>query len=140
MGSNGRAGHFFEPKRLREAVIASHHCDDGAERNRLEREQCKINPVQRSRELVEILIRSQRHILKERPGIPAHQRAVLLSGIELPYKAIRSNIAEALNLIVQIERRDGKRFVKEILRIDRYDPVEDRYALETIYQWKEQPE
>ena len=52
----------------------------------------------------------------------------------MPYKAIRSNIAEALNLIVQIERRDGKRFVKEILRIERYDPVEDRYELSAVYQ------
>jgi pilus assembly protein CpaF len=33
---------------------------------------------------------------------------VLMSGIELPYRAIRSNIAEALNLIVHVERRAGR--------------------------------
>lgn len=59
---------------------------------------------------------------------------VLLAGIELPYKAIRSNIAEALSLIVHIERRGGRRAVTEILRIKRYDPVEDRYDLEPLYQ------
>ena len=59
---------------------------------------------------------------------------VLLAGIELPYKAIRSNIAEALNLIVHIERRKGRRAVTEILRIKRYDPAEDRYDMEPLYQ------
>ena len=58
---------------------------------------------------------------------------VLLSGIELPYKAIRSNIAEALDLIVHIERRNGKRYVKEVLRIDRYDPAADQFEFEGIY-------
>ena len=59
---------------------------------------------------------------------------VLLSGIELPYKAIRSNIAEALDLIVHIERRNGKRYVKEVLRIDRYDPANDQFEFEHIYR------
>ena len=58
---------------------------------------------------------------------------MLLSGIELPYKAIRSNIAEALDLIVHIERRNGKRYVKEVLRIDRYDPAADQFEFEGIY-------
>jgi pilus assembly protein CpaF len=59
---------------------------------------------------------------------------VLLSGVDLPYKAIRTNIAEALNVIVHIERRKGRRSVTEVLRIERYDPVEDRYEFETMYQ------
>ena len=74
------------------------------------------------------------HANSAKHAISRFTTCVLLSGIELPYKAIRSNIAEVLNLIVQIERRDGKRFVKEILRIDRYDPVEDRYELSAVYQ------
>ena len=34
---------------------------------------------------------------------------VLMSGIELPYTAIRANIAEALGMILHIERRQGRR-------------------------------
>jgi pilus assembly protein CpaF len=58
---------------------------------------------------------------------------VLQSDIGLPYKAVRSNIGEALNLLVHIERRRGERKVTEVLRIDGYDPAEDRYQLKTVY-------
>lgn len=47
---------------------------------------------------------------------------------------MRSTIGEALNLLVHIERRQGKRLVTQVLRIERYDQALDRYQLETIYQ------
>jgi len=59
---------------------------------------------------------------------------VLQSGVELPYRAIRSNIAEAVNLLVHIERRRGKRSVSQVMRMNRYDSTEDRYELETLFQ------
>jgi pilus assembly protein CpaF len=59
---------------------------------------------------------------------------VLLSGVELPYRAVRSNIAEALNLLVHIDRRNGQRHVTTVLGINAYDPAEDHYDLKTIYQ------
>jgi pilus assembly protein CpaF len=58
---------------------------------------------------------------------------VLMSGIELPHKAVRSNIGEALNLVAHIDRRQGKRSLTELLRIKSYDPSADRYEFETIY-------
>jgi pilus assembly protein CpaF len=58
---------------------------------------------------------------------------VLMSGVELPHKAIRSNIGEALNLLVHIERRHGMRQVTAVVRIKSYDPLEDCYELETVY-------
>ena len=39
---------------------------------------------------------------------------VLQSNVELPYRAIKSNIADSLNLLVHIERRPGRRFVSEV--------------------------
>jgi len=59
---------------------------------------------------------------------------VLQSGIELPYAAIRANIADALNLVVHIERRQGRRFVAEVLKIKRYLPTEDRYEFESVFR------
>ena len=56
-------------------MIARHHRDDGPEGKGLEREQDEINPAQRGRELVEVLIRSQRHILQKRPHITTDERA-----------------------------------------------------------------
>ena len=58
---------------------------------------------------------------------------VMMAGIDLPHRTVRANIGEALDLIVHVERRQGKRFVNEVLRVKGYDPGEDRYELETVY-------
>src|SRR5437870_3378667 len=58
---------------------------------------------------------------------------VLQSGIELPYRAIRSNIGDVVQLLLQIERRPGSRYVSEVLSIRQYDQDSDRYELETIF-------
>ena len=58
---------------------------------------------------------------------------VLQSNVEIPYKAIKNNIADSVNLLVHIERRRGRRFVSEVLKITRYDPEQDRFAFEHIF-------
>jgi len=74
------------------------------------------------------------HANSAKEAISRFTTCVLLSGVELPYKAVRSNIAEALNLLVHIDRRNGRRFVTEILGIERYDAADDRYELKTLYR------
>jgi pilus assembly protein CpaF len=59
---------------------------------------------------------------------------VMMAGIELPHQTVQRNIADALQFVVHIERRHGKRSVSEVLRIKGYDVSEDTYKLETIYQ------
>ena len=54
--------------------------------------------------------------------------------MELPYAAIRANIADALQLLLHIERRHGKRYASELIRIERYDPSQDRYELSSVYE------
>ena len=56
----------------------------------------------------------------------------------LPYRAIKSNIADSLNLIVQLERRPGRRFVSEVLEVSGYDPDTDRYEFDSLYSLKEE--
>ena len=58
---------------------------------------------------------------------------VLQSGIELPYRAIKSNIADSLNVLIQLERRPGKRFVSEVIEIRGYNSEADRYDLCPIF-------
>jgi pilus assembly protein CpaF len=60
---------------------------------------------------------------------------VLQSNVELPYKAVRAGIGDALNLLVHIERRSGKRFVQQVLQVRRYDPALDQYELESLYEY-----
>jgi pilus assembly protein CpaF len=58
---------------------------------------------------------------------------VLQSGIELPYRAIKSNIADSLNVLIQLERRPGKRFVSEVIEIRGYNSENDRYDLSSVF-------
>ena len=65
-------------------------------------------------------------------GISRFTTCVLQSGVEMPYRAIKTNIADSLNIIVQIERRPGKRFVSEVLEIRGYDEPSDHYDLRQV--------
>lgn len=64
---------------------------------------------------------------------------VLQSNVELPYRAIKSNIGDSLNFLVHIERRPGRRFVSEVLRIEGYDPERDGYKIEPVFGKEQQP-
>ncbi len=59
---------------------------------------------------------------------------VLQSGIDLPYRALRSSIADALNLLVHLERRHDKRLVTQLLSIRNYNSALDRFDLVTVYE------
>lgn len=59
---------------------------------------------------------------------------VLQSGINLPFHAIRSSIADCINLLVHIERRNGKRYVSELVTIGRYDHAQDRFELDQTFR------
>jgi pilus assembly protein CpaF len=47
---------------------------------------------------------------------------VLQSGIELPYRAIKTNIGDSLDVVVHVERRPGRRLISEVLELNDYDP------------------
>jgi len=53
--------------------------------------------------------------------------------VEMPYRAIKTNIADSLNVVIQVERRPGSRFVSEVLEIRAYDPETDCYDLHSVY-------
>ncbi len=58
---------------------------------------------------------------------------VLQSGVELPYRAIKNNIGDSLNILVQLERRPGKRLISEVLEIRGYNSEADRYDLSAVF-------
>ena len=63
---------------------------------------------------------------------------VLESGVELPYRAIKGNIADSLNAVVHIERRPGSRFISEVVELHSYDPDADLFKYSAIFR-KEGP-
>jgi pilus assembly protein CpaF len=58
---------------------------------------------------------------------------VLQAGVELPYAAIRASIADAIQFILHIERRNGIRRAAELIRMERYDAAQDRYQSHVVY-------
>ena len=57
---------------------------------------------------------------------------VVMSGVELPHRTVRENIGSAVHLVVHIERKEGRRIVREVLRVRGYEFPSDRYDLETV--------
>jgi energy-coupling factor transporter ATP-binding protein EcfA2 len=60
-------------------------------------------------------------------GLARFTSCVLQSGIELPYRAIKTNIADSLNAVVHIERRPGSRFISEVVELHGYNPDADLF-------------
>jgi pilus assembly protein CpaF len=73
------------------------------------------------------------HASSARQGLSRFASCVLQSGVEIPYRAIKTNIADSLNVVVQIERRPGRRFISEVLEINNYDPDADLFDFCAIY-------
>jgi hypothetical protein len=62
------------------------------------------------------------HTNSAKQGLARFTSCVLQSGVELLYRAIKSNIADSLHVVIQIKRRPGRRYVSEVLEINSYDP------------------
>lgn len=77
------------------------------------------------------------HANSAKQGLSRFTSCVLQSGVELPYKAIKSNIADSLNVVIQIERRHGHRFISEVLEIHSYDPDSDLFDYCAMYVHQE---
>jgi len=73
------------------------------------------------------------HANSARQGLARFTCCVLQSGVELPYRAIKTNIGDSLEVVVHVERRPGKRFVSEVLELKRYDPDTDLFDYSVAY-------
>lgn len=58
---------------------------------------------------------------------------VLQSGVELPYAAVRRNIGDAVHLLLHLERRQGRRYVSELVRVQGFDPDSDSFRTTALY-------
>jgi pilus assembly protein CpaF len=58
---------------------------------------------------------------------------VVQSGVELPYQAVRYQIADAIDLVLHLGRTQGARVVRQLIRINRYDAERDRYEADVLF-------
>src|SRR5260221_2690202 len=73
------------------------------------------------------------HASSAKQGLARFTSCVLQSGVELPYRSIKTNIGDSLNVVIQIERRPGRRFISEVLEINTYDPNADLFNFPATY-------
>lgn len=57
---------------------------------------------------------------------------VLQAGVDVPYRAVRHQIGEAIQVVVHMTRTAGRRTAGELLRVSRYVPDDDRYDVEVV--------
>ena len=67
------------------------------------------------------------HATSAKQGLARFTSCVLQSGVDLPYRAIKTNVSDSVNVVVHLERRPGRRFVSEVVEIHGYDPDRDEY-------------
>jgi pilus assembly protein CpaF len=77
------------------------------------------------------------HANTAKQGLARFTSCVLQSGVDLPYRAIKTNIADSLNVVIQVERRPGRRYISEVLEINGYDPDADLFDYGAIFVAKQ---
>jgi pilus assembly protein CpaF len=73
------------------------------------------------------------HATSARQALARFTSCVLQSGVDLPYRSVKTNVADSVNVVVHLERRPGRRFVSEVVEIHGYDPDRDEYDYGFIF-------
>jgi pilus assembly protein CpaF len=73
------------------------------------------------------------HATSSKQALARFTSCVLQSGVDLPYRAIKTNVGDSVNVVVHLERRPGRRFVSEVVEIHGYDPDRDEYNYGFIF-------
>jgi len=79
------------------------------------------------------------HATSARQALARFTSCVLQSGVEIPYRAIKTNIGHSVNVVIQLERRPGRRFVSEVFQINGFDGDVDEYDSATIFASGKEP-
>jgi len=73
------------------------------------------------------------HANSAKQALARFTSCVLQSGVELPYKAIKTNVGDSIEVLIHVERRPGRRFISEVLELRRYDPDSDLFDYSVVY-------
>src|SRR2546422_3064920 len=75
------------------------------------------------------------HANNPRDGLRRLETLVMMAGIELPHKAIRQQIASAIDVIVQIQRlRDGSRRITDVVEVIGME--EDTITMQELFRFR----
>jgi Flp pilus assembly CpaF family ATPase len=77
------------------------------------------------------------HANSAHQGLARFTSCVLQSGLDLPYRAIKTNIGDSVNVVIHIERRPGQRFISEVLEVNCFNPDADLFDYCVMFQRQE---
>jgi len=77
------------------------------------------------------------HANSAQQGLARFTSCVLQSGVELPYRSIKTNIADSLNVVIHVERRPGRRYISQVLLVNSYDPDSDLFDYGAVFLAKQ---
>jgi pilus assembly protein CpaF len=77
------------------------------------------------------------HASSAQQGLARFTSCVLQSGVEMPFKAIKTNIADSLNVVIHVERRPGRQYISEVLFVNGYDPDTDLFDYGAVFLAKQ---
>jgi pilus assembly protein CpaF len=77
------------------------------------------------------------HASSAQQGLARFTSCVLQSGVELPFRAIKTNIADSLNVVIYLERRPGRRYISEVLLVNGCDPDADLFDYGAVFLAKQ---
>jgi pilus assembly protein CpaF len=73
------------------------------------------------------------HATSAKEALARFTSCVLQSGVDLPFRAVKTNVGDSVNVVVHLQRRPGRRFVSEVVEIHGYDPDRDEYNYGFIF-------
>jgi pilus assembly protein CpaF len=73
------------------------------------------------------------HAPSAKQALARFTSCVLQSGVDLPYRSVKTNVGDSVNVVVHLERRPGRRFISEVVEIHGYDPDRDEYNYGFIF-------
>jgi pilus assembly protein CpaF len=73
------------------------------------------------------------HATSAKQALARFTSCVLQSGVDLPYRTVKTNVGDSVDVVVHLERRPGRRFVSEVVEIHGYDPDRDEYNYGFIF-------
>jgi len=74
------------------------------------------------------------HAAGARQALARFTSCVLQSGVEIPYRAVKTNVGDCVNIVVHLERRPGQRFISEVIEINGYDPDRDEFDCTVVFK------
>jgi len=58
----------------------------------------------------------------------------LRAEVDIPYRAIQAEIGDLVNVVIHIERREGRRFLSHVLQIEGFDAESNLYNTTSLYR------